>query len=308
MTRQYDNVIVFGPTGAVGAVVALEASKRGAKVWLAMRSIDKTIAGISADAEEKGSFQRVQADLTDPESVKAAVQKSGAKAAFVYLVRAQDHLKGSLEAMKTAGIEYVVFLSSYTIRPDEDYRAIPPESMIPYMHAQVEIALDDLGIPHTALRPGRFATNCFNHDLDKSKTPWEAQVLIGDLMGDCVIQVDIGRVGGAVLVEAPSSHKEVIYVFGPQLLTNDQMWDAIKKITGRDIVVHHLSPDEKATILKAKGVPTPLVDYMMKVMQAMRETNVYPEPFYSDAVGNILKYSGYEPTKFEEYLASVKLD
>jgi uncharacterized protein YbjT (DUF2867 family) len=309
MTGKYDNVIVFGPTGAVGAVVALEASKRGAKVWLAMRSTDKTIDGISAEVEQNGAFERVQADLTDPESVKAAVQKSGAKAAFVYLARSQSaHPRNSLEAMKSAGIEHVVFLSTYTIRPGEAYRDIPPESIIPYVHAQVEIALDDLDIHHTALRPGRFASNCFRQDLDKSKTPWEATPLFGDIKGDCITQLDIGRVGGAVLVEPPASRKEVIYLFGPQLLTDDEMWGKIKTVTGRDIVVTRVSPDEKAAIYKANGIPPPFVDYLVKAMASMREIDIYPEPFYSEAVGNVLKYSGYEPTKFDDYVASLNFD
>jgi NAD(P)-dependent dehydrogenase (short-subunit alcohol dehydrogenase family) len=73
-------VIVFGPTGAVGRAVAIEASKRGAKVWLAMRTTDKAINGINREDEERGAFQRVQADLFDPESVVKAVKESGAKA------------------------------------------------------------------------------------------------------------------------------------------------------------------------------------------------------------------------------------
>jgi short-subunit dehydrogenase len=66
---KYDNVIVFGPTGAVGGQLALEASKRDAKVWLAMRSPEKFIEGISKDEEQQGSFERIQADLSDPDSV-----------------------------------------------------------------------------------------------------------------------------------------------------------------------------------------------------------------------------------------------
>ena len=46
MGIKYDNVIIFGPTGAVGTAAAREAGKRGAKVWLAMRDTNKKIPGL----------------------------------------------------------------------------------------------------------------------------------------------------------------------------------------------------------------------------------------------------------------------
>ena len=55
------NVIVFGASGAVGSAAAIEARKRGAKVWLAMRDTSKTIQQLDEE-EEKGGYERVQAD------------------------------------------------------------------------------------------------------------------------------------------------------------------------------------------------------------------------------------------------------
>ena len=168
MATRYEDVIVFGPTGAVGGAVASEAGKR-----LAMRDINKPIDAITSDQERDGNFTRVHADLSDPESVKQAVQRSGAKAAYVYLVFVPGGLKGALQAMKDAGIEYVVFLSSFTIKKNTDVRDIAPEAFIAYAHAQAEAVLEDIGMAHTALRPGSFASNPFKMSMDKSKTPHE---------------------------------------------------------------------------------------------------------------------------------------
>lgn len=307
MAIKYDNVIVFGPTGAVGGAVALEASKRGAKVWLAMRSPDKVIDGISEDEEQQGTFERIQADLSDPDSVARAVEKSGAKAAFVYRVMTPDHLKSSLVAMKSAGIEYVVFLSSLYVWEGQALRDIPASDFISYMHAQIEINLEDVGIAHTALRPGAFASKPFHQDLDTSKTPWEAQVLHGDITDDLISPMDVGRVGGAVLVERPSaSAKQAIYLCGPQLMTRDEQWETVKQVTGREIVVAHLSRDEKVEQLKALELPPPLVVDLIKGADERGETKIYPEPLYSQGLGNIKKYSGYEPTEFADYVATLK--
>lgn len=81
----FSRVLVFGPTGNVGSIVACTAQQQGAKVFLAMRDTGKPIPSLSALQESDGGFERVQADLMDPVSVRSAVEKTKATAAFVYL-------------------------------------------------------------------------------------------------------------------------------------------------------------------------------------------------------------------------------
>jgi NAD(P)-dependent dehydrogenase (short-subunit alcohol dehydrogenase family) len=108
------NVLVFGPTGGVGRAAALFARNQGATVWLAMRDPSKSISQL--DASDPG-YQRVRADLTDPASLAAAVEKSSAKTAFVYcMFGVQDAMAASFAALKAGGITYVVLLSSYTVQ------------------------------------------------------------------------------------------------------------------------------------------------------------------------------------------------
>ena len=109
MSSSKKNVIIFGPTGAVGCAAALEAHRRGASVWLAMRDVNKHISGL--DSTEFG-YTRVQADLSQPSSLAHAVQQSSATTAFVYTMFASgDHMAGSFAALKSAGITYIVLLS-----------------------------------------------------------------------------------------------------------------------------------------------------------------------------------------------------
>lgn len=131
-------VIVFGPTGNVGAWVARTAREHGAQVILAMRDTKKPIRKLD---ESQGGYERVQADLTQPDSVTKAVKATGAKRAFIYLVHGtQDHMKASIEALKAGGIEFVVFLSSFTVQGD--LKAIKAQDMISFMHASVELVLE----------------------------------------------------------------------------------------------------------------------------------------------------------------------
>lgn len=311
-TQKFDNVIIFGPTGDVGSYAALEASTRGAKVWLAMRNPDKTIETISAGQEEKGNFVRIQADLTDPASITNAVTKSGAKAAYIYLVWGAD-LKATLQAMKGAGIEYIVFLSSFSIlfsiEPDVYLRSITPDELIPFAHAQVEIAIEEVGIPFTALRPAYFASNALKLYLDRAHTPPKARVLYGDVKFDNIDPENIGQVAGAVLVEKPSTAaKEVIYLCGPELISQDDMWAMIKKITGKDIDVEHVSPEQYVQAMTANGIPPPLVNYTAVNLKKMKEHNMLLDADLTQAVANVKKYSGREATKFADYVAAHKDD
>lgn len=307
MATHYDNIIVFGPTGAVGSATALEASKRGATVWIAMRDTSKPIAGLSSQQESSGKFHRLQADLSDPASVSAAVEKSQAKAAFIYQIRTDGGMKSSIQAMKDSGVEYAVFLSTYTLTPDLDVRKIPQEDFVTANHARIEVSLEDAGISFVSLRPAWFATNSFR-TLDKSTSPWVAKITYGDAVIDNISPLDIGRVSGATLVDRPSkAAKEVIYLCGPKLMTQDETWEVIKSVTGKEIDLVHVEPAEYSQLLQGLGFPPILADYLTDVMAKLRGGRLYHEPLYSNAVANIKKYSGYEPTTFEEFVASQNL-
>lgn len=312
-SRKYDNVVVFGPTGTVGGITAFEAHKRGAKVWLAMRDPSKTIDGIPSDVEKSGNFTRVKADLTDPASVTKVIEKSGAKAVYIYLIfGSPDFSRGSLQAMRDAGVEYVVFLSSYSVKPDMDLRQIPKEDFIPFAHAQVEIAVEEIGFPYfTTLRPALFATNYLKNFLDASTKPPRAQYIREEGLGDNIAPDDVGGVAGKVLVDRPSDDaKEVIYLCGPELITAKKSWELVKKITGRsDIDTTPMSKEQYVQSLTAKGMPPSIVNYLAKAMAGREDPNdLYPEALYREGATNTQKYIGRDGTKFADFLEAQKAD
>lgn len=301
-SRKYDNVIVFGPTGTVGGITALEAGKRGAKVWLAMRDPSKTIGEIPSDVENTGKFTRVQADLTDPASVNKIARESGAKAAYIYLVHGAD-IRPSLQALRDAGVEYVVFLSSVTVMGD--IRRIPQSDYIAWAHAQVEIALEEIRFPNvTALRPAFFASNLHKNFFDRSVSPPRINFIYGDSLVDNIAPEDIGAVGGAVLVERPGDGKEVIVQCGPQWLTLHESCELIKKITGReDIDTKPVPKDEYIQNLLSKGFPLFLVNNLADSAEKQRHPEeMFPKSMHESAIAATKKYAGKDPMKFEEYV------
>lgn len=208
--------------------------------------------------------------------------------------------------MKESGIEYIVFLSSFTIEQDTPIREVPKEALIPYMHAQGEVALQDIGIAHVALRPASFASNLFKINMDESKTPHELYVFgEGRRQVDNIVQQDIGRVGGAVLVDRPSiSSKEVIYLYGPMIRSELELARTIKDLSPHEVKIVQQKQEEWAERVKARGMPPQFVEYMLKGQMSLESEG--SERYFGDVAkhgaANVKKYSGYESTSFEDFV------
>lgn len=304
-----NKVIVFGPTGNIGSITARTAQQNGAKVFLAMRDLQKTIPGLSPEKEQEGGFERVQADLEDPEAVRAAVTKTGAKHAFIYVVRTPDHMKSAITALKSAGIEFVVFLSSDGIRGD--IRNVSPEDFISWHHAQVELNLEDiLGVDgYVAVRPGYFATNTFR--LAKEVGEGEVKLPYPDAKFDFITNGDIGTVCGILLARGlktfdKTGRQNFIRLSGPELLSQRRAVEIIGKTIGKDIKVTSLDEHEGLEkFVKVDGLPEPVAKHLITLMKEKAEgSNDYgyhPPDLYNEAVRNTRKYAGREPTTFQEW-------
>ncbi|KAJ5808461.1 hypothetical protein N7474_009730 [Penicillium riverlandense] len=297
-------VIVFGPTGRVGSVTACTAHEHGAKVFLAMRDTQKPIPGLSAEEEQAGGFERVQADLTDPDSVAAAVQKSGARRAFIYLAfGTPDHMRSTLRALKSSGIQFVVFLSSYTI--SGELADIPPSELIAYVHAQVEISLDEVfgQENYVAMRPGGFATNTLK--FKAAINAGEVKLFAPDFKFDLITPIDMGRVSGTILVQGPRNNQRKVYLYGPKILTQQESIGVIAKVLGKEVKFSKITAQEELDGHIQAGTPRPVAEYIVRVTgdpepAAGRRAN------YEEGVENVKLYTGKPSTGFEEWVEANK--
>jgi nucleoside-diphosphate-sugar epimerase len=303
------NVIIFGATGAVASTAALTAHALGAtKITLATRDTTKPLpntALTTAIESHPSTFPRVQADLTNPASVSAAVTASGATTAFLYLVfGTPDGLRSSIEAMKSAGIEFVVFLSSGGVKEGEDLRAITPANFIAWQHARVEIALEEVFGPggYVAVRPGYFASNVFQYGKAVAKGG-EVKVVYPEARFDFVVPEDIGRVCGKLLVEGREAGVSVVPLAGPQLISQGEAIEAIAKIVGKEVKVVGYEDDEEAVkaTMQNLGLPEPGARQLVNGFKAAAGgEEVFEKGHYEKGVGNILKYGG-KVTRFHEW-------
>jgi uncharacterized protein YbjT (DUF2867 family) len=302
-------VIVFGPTGGVASATARTAHEHGAKVYLAMRDASKSIPALDGGPAAASTFERVQADLTKPDTVRAAVSQTGAKRAFIYrVIGTEDNMKATIEGLKATGIELVVMLSSYSVQGDP--RAVPQSDFIPYSHAQVEVNLDDVfgSKGYVAVRPAWFASNARQWGA-AIREKGERSILYPDVIFDWISPADVGRVCGAILARGPrgvhgTDEQNVVNLCGPQLLSQRDAVAVIGKAIGKDIKVSDADEDEGLKIFTEEyKLPPPVAKYIVGNMRkaASDEDKRFEGPRYEDALGNVQKYSGQPPMKFAEW-------
>ena len=302
-------VLVFGPTGGVGGVAALTAAKRGAKVWLAMRDTSKPTTTFSSSEEAALGLHRVQADLSDPSSLKAAVQKSGATHAFIYLIfEAQDAMRGALTALKEGGIKYIVFLSSQSVQGD--LRKIPQENYVPFQHAQVELAIEDLGLALTAVRPAWFSSNLFQFNAGIQSGV--VNIFVPDARFDFVDRDDIGAIAGVILAEEefqegkPGKAARPIFVIGAELISQRDAISTVGKFLGRNLKINELKTKEEY-FEKNSHVPRPILEGLAKAFEFHKDpTAVYS--MMDEAHANLERLTGRKPTTLEKWVEAHKAE
>ncbi|OGM49914.1 hypothetical protein ABOM_001505 [Aspergillus bombycis] len=293
----YDNVVIFGASGAVGSAAALRAHTDGAKVSLAMRDTSKSVTNLHGFP-----FERFQADLTQPDTIKAAVCRTGAKAAFIYAVfGAPDHMRPAIRALKESGIEFVVFLSSFTIMTT--IRAVPSADVIAHHHAQIEIVLEEELGPESfvAVRPSYFASNVLQHSIGIKKG--EVRLPNPDAVFDFISPNDIGTVAGALLTSG--QRVRMVGLLGPERLSLRDAIGIVGTALGKTITVMGISEDEAVTQMVKSGISPSLVKWVVQNV-VHRPHYFFENPDASTAIDNIQKYSSNTPERFQQWVENNK--
>lgn len=296
-------VIVFGPSGAVGAATARAAHELGAKVVLAMRDTTKPIPGLDEAKLKDGNFERVQADLQEPDTVHHAVSSTQATRAFIYIAhRSPDNMKSTLQALKSAGIDLVVLLSSFTIQGEPE--DVKPSEVIPYLHAQVEISLKEVFGPggYVAARPGAFASNTIQYKAGLESGL--VKIFAPEATVDAIAQEDIGRACGTVLVKGPLDENPAMYLYGPQLISQADCVKTLAKVLGKSPTIEPMDREEAyKNFTEQRRWPAPLAEYMIRqsgVVDPARRL-VCGYPVGAEQLATVEKYTGKKAITFEEW-------
>lgn len=287
-------VIIFGASGAVGSAAARKAYMEGAKITLAMRDPSKTIPTLDGISAEK-----VQADLTLPDTILEAVRQSGAKAAFIYRTdEALDGMRSTLEALKEGGVEFVVYLSSFAVQ--SDIHAIEPADIIPYVQAQVEIALGNVfGDQWSSLRPGYFSSNMLQYKDEISRG--EVALPNPDVMFDWISPEDIGAVAGMIL--ANGMQECFVPLVGPEKLSLKDGLGLVANTLGREIKISVVGREQAIEDMQSRGIPEGVATWFVEKVTSPKSFMWDTAPAATEAGrGNIQKYTQRAPTRLQQWL------
>ena len=235
------------------------------------------------------------------DALSAAVKSTGAKRAFMYLAHGTpDHMNATLEALRSAGIEFVTFLSSYTVHGE--LQEIPPADVIPYVHAQVEINLAKIFGQENfvAVRPGAFATNIirYKEGINAGKVPFFGS----DFEMDGITPVDMGEVSGTILAKGPHDGQRVVYLYGPQLMKQGEAAQKVAEVLGKTAEVCEIDAASALEHHTKAGIPGPVAEYIVRTIAQAREGKVRQRQNYEEGVRNIESYLQRPALGFEEWV------
>lgn len=291
------SVLIFGPTGAVGSTAALTAHEEGAKVSLAMRDPTKPIPKLDSI-----SAQRFQADLNKPESIAPAVKQSGATVAYLYVIfDSPDYMRSTVQALKDAGIQSVVLLSSASV--ENDPHDVPETDFIGNIHAKVEIALEEVfgADSFIAVRPGFFTSNLtwFKEAIRSGEVP----LPLPEAKFDYIAPEDIGRVSGAILANGSNQH--VVRLFGTEARPMKDAFRIIGEALDQEVKTLKVPLDKAVGAMVARGIDEIFAGVCVKGATEHPDGE-YPFAGLSEGASNVRKFTGKEPTTLEQWVEANK--
>jgi uncharacterized protein YbjT (DUF2867 family) len=223
--------VVFGARGNVGRHVAASLHAAGERVRVTSRN--PAAAGFAPQAEAAA------ADLEQPGTLPAAL--AGAEKVFLY---AKPHgIEGFVQAALSAGVRYVVLLSSGAV-----VNAGAGHNPIAREHRTVELAIEQSGMDWTFIRPGMFATNTRLWWTESIRTENVVRLAYPDAQTAPVHEKDMAALAVTALTEPGHGH-QAYTVYGPQSLTLQRQAEHIGDATGREIRLEVISPEQARTEL-----------------------------------------------------------
>ncbi|ENC9834410.1 SDR family oxidoreductase [Vibrio fluvialis] len=269
-----NKVLVLGASGHVGQPLVAELLAKGEQVKAASRS-----------GQAFGAAEGVVFDFADPTTFDAAFD--GVDRAYVMLPGGYVESKALLEPVIQAAAERnvkVVFQSVLGVDADDS---------IPYR--QVEIALENSGVPYVILRPNWFA--------DNFHTYWKAgidQGVIGVPAGDGKSSfIDVRDIASSAAAALTTNRfdNQAFNLTGPEALSYAQAAQKISEALGKPVAYQAMEEGAFCDLLKSVGVPADYAEFLTSIFYPVREGWTAG---VSDAVATL---TGKAPRLLDEYIA-----
>lgn len=215
--RHPPDILIFGATGTLGHLVALELAPVAERVRLASRSRPTAFP----------DHEHAAVDVTTGAGLPEAL--AGITRLFLVTPDMDHQMAAELRivaAAREAGVNHVVKISAVGAA-DRDY-------ILGRAHRAVELALASSGMTHTILRPSAFMQNFATYYLPGIKATGEVRLPCGKGAVSFIDARDIAALAAKALVDADDQNR-AFEMFGPEALTYAAAAQIVAAVAGAPI-------------------------------------------------------------------------
>jgi NAD(P)H dehydrogenase (quinone) len=215
------NLLVLGVTGQVGKLVAKHLKRNKANFSVGSRRK----ANLEELADQFGASRFI--DLDDPRTFDEALKNiTGIFLITGYTVDMLVQSKSLIDAARRNAVNHIVHLGAFT-RERDSYATVFA------WHQMIETYLRDSGVAWTNLHPNMFMQNLLSYAAVKGGryTYYTSKAL-----GYTALE-DVAESAAVILMEGPKKHSRKDYWFSADVLTPNQVAEALAGATGRKFAV-----------------------------------------------------------------------
>ncbi|WP_428774520.1 SDR family oxidoreductase [Vibrio sp.] len=269
-----NKILVLGASGNVGQPLVTELLAKGEQVKAASRS-----------GKAVGAAEGVVFDFADPSTYAEAFE--GVNRAYVMLPGGYVEAKALLTPVIQAAAERnvkVVFQSVLGVDADDS---------IPYR--QVEIALENSGVPYVILRPNWFA--------DNFHTYWKAGIDQGVIAVPAAEGkssfIDVRDIASSAAAALTSDRfdNQAFNLTGPEALSYAQAAQKISFAIGKPVSYQAMEDGAFCDMLKSVGVPTDYAEFLTSIFYPVREG------WTAEVSGDVQTLTGKPARSLDTYIA-----
>jgi (4-alkanoyl-5-oxo-2,5-dihydrofuran-3-yl)methyl phosphate reductase len=260
-------ILITGATGNIGSELVPQLLAKGAALRVITRDEPKV-------SHLDPAVERVIGDRSNETIARQALQ--GVERLFLLPVLVDPEHKADrllIDEAKRAGVQQIVMISSAVIRSDG-------ENQIARMHREIEVLIEESGIPWTILRPGGFMSNAVLWWAETIKSLGKVFNPSGDGRAAPISPHDIAAVAAVVLTTAGHEGK-TYHLTGSELLTTHDQVRLLSKAIGKPIECVDIPVEVAAGRMRSAGVPEALIEALSRLWIRLRNGEA---PFQTDEV------------------------
>jgi (4-alkanoyl-5-oxo-2,5-dihydrofuran-3-yl)methyl phosphate reductase len=260
-------ILITGATGNIGSELVPQLLAKGAALRVITRDEPKV-------SHLDPAVERVIGDRSNETIARQALQ--GVERLFLLPVLVDPEHKADrllIDEAKRAGVQQIVMISSAVIRSDG-------ENQIARMHREIEVLIEESGIPWTILRPGGFMSNAVLWWAETIKSLGKVFNPSGDGRAAPISPHDIAAVAAVVLTIAGHEGK-TYHLTGSELLTTHDQVRLLSKAIGKPIECVDIPVEVAAGRMRSAGVPEALIEALSRLWIRLRNGEA---PFQTDEV------------------------